>query len=142
MSAKDWSEWQWAFLFSGVENWLQLRIMCGTKRLNPFFRLHEASYVLNKYVMKVWSDNFTAVFFVSFIVPVYVPDSDVVAQLCPPKCLQGPQWWFQKNISTLWGQWPFATNYPNFISLFLSFICGHNFDRTVARNHQFHLEYI
>jgi len=28
--------------------------MCGTKRLNPFFRLHEASEVLNKYVMGVW----------------------------------------------------------------------------------------
>jgi len=41
-------------LFSGVENRLLLRIMCGTKRLNPFFRLHEASVVLNKYVMGVW----------------------------------------------------------------------------------------
>jgi len=28
--------------------------MCGTKRLNPFFRLHEASEVLNKYIMAVW----------------------------------------------------------------------------------------
>jgi len=27
--------------------------MCGTKRLNPFFRLHEAGEVLNKYVMGV-----------------------------------------------------------------------------------------
>jgi len=27
--------------------------MCGIKRLNPFFRLHEASEVLNKYVMGV-----------------------------------------------------------------------------------------
>jgi len=46
--------------------------MCGTKRLNPFFRLHEASEVLNKYVMRVWSDNLTAAFFVSFIVVVFV----------------------------------------------------------------------
>jgi len=37
--------------------------MCGTKRLNPFFRLHEASEVLNKYVMGLWSGNFTATFF-------------------------------------------------------------------------------
>jgi len=36
MSAKDWSEWPWAFSFYGVENWLLLRIMCGTKRLNHF----------------------------------------------------------------------------------------------------------
>ena len=45
--------------------------MCGQKRLNPFFRLHEASEVLNKYVMWMWSDNFTAAFFVSFIVAVF-----------------------------------------------------------------------
>jgi len=45
MIAKDWSGWRWAFSFYGVENWLLLRIMCGTKRLNPFFRLHEASEV-------------------------------------------------------------------------------------------------
>jgi len=40
--------------------------------------------------MGVWSNNFTAAFFVSFIVTVFVPDSAIVAQLCPPKCLQGP----------------------------------------------------
>ena len=51
-----------------------LRITCGTKRLNPIFRLHEASEVLNKYVMGEWSDSFTAAFFVSFIVTVFVPD--------------------------------------------------------------------
>jgi len=31
--------------------------MCGTKRLNPFFRLHETSEVLNKLnklIMGVW----------------------------------------------------------------------------------------
>jgi len=44
----------------------------------------------NKYVMGVWSNNFTAAFFVSFIVTVFVPDSAVVAQLSPPECLQGP----------------------------------------------------
>jgi len=108
-------------------------VMCGTKRLDPFFRLHEASevlnrpvtrgagkrspprkisptwkmcwtwfksighnsknlgpsqktlrpswcpklvtgLVLNKYVLWVWSDNFNAGFFVSFIVTVFVPD--------------------------------------------------------------------
>jgi len=27
--------------------------MCETKRLNPFFKLHEASEVLNKYVVEV-----------------------------------------------------------------------------------------
>jgi len=38
--------------FYGVENWLLLRTMCGTKRLNPFIRLlSEASEVLSKYVM-------------------------------------------------------------------------------------------
>jgi len=52
----------------------RLRIMCGRKRLNPFFRLHQANEVLNKYVMGVWSDNFTASFFVSFIVTDSVPD--------------------------------------------------------------------
>jgi len=75
MCAKDWSEWRWAFSFYSVENWLLLRIICGTKRRNPFFRLLETSEVLNKYVMwmTVWSDNFT-VFFVSFTVAVFVPD--------------------------------------------------------------------
>jgi len=43
MSAKDWSEWRWAFNFSDVENWLLLRIMCGTNGLKPFVRLQEAS---------------------------------------------------------------------------------------------------
>jgi len=43
--------------------------MCGRKRLNPFFRLHQASEVLNKYVTGVWSDNFTAAFFVTVFVP-------------------------------------------------------------------------
>jgi len=62
MGAKDWSEWRWALSFSGVENWLLLHIMCGTKRLNPFCRLYEASEVLSKYVLGVWSDNFTAAF--------------------------------------------------------------------------------
>jgi len=37
--------------------------MCGAKRLNLFFRLHEAREVLNKYMMWVWSDNFTSAFF-------------------------------------------------------------------------------
>jgi len=32
-----------SLLFYGVENWLLQRRMCGTKRLNPFFRLREAS---------------------------------------------------------------------------------------------------
>jgi len=39
-----------------VENWLLLCTMCGTKLMNPFIRLPEASEVLNKYVMSVWSD--------------------------------------------------------------------------------------
>jgi len=43
MSAKNWSEWRWTFSFHDVTNWLLLRIMRGTKRLNPYFRLHEAS---------------------------------------------------------------------------------------------------
>jgi len=30
-----------AFSFYDVENWILLRIMRGTKSLNPFFRLHE-----------------------------------------------------------------------------------------------------
>ena len=74
MTAKDWSEWRWAFAFYGVENWLLLRTMCGTKRLNPFFRLYEASEVLNKFVMRVWSNSFTSSCFVSFIVTVFVSD--------------------------------------------------------------------
>ena len=57
VSAKDWSEWRWAFSFYGIDTWLLLHVMCGTKRLNPFFRLHEASEVLNKYVMGMWSGN-------------------------------------------------------------------------------------
>ena len=90
MSVKDWSEWRWAFSFSGVENWLLLHIMCRTKLLNPFFQITrgQSGRLLNKYVMAVWRDNFTAGFFVSFIVDVFAPDIVAAAQHCPPKCLQ------------------------------------------------------
>jgi len=52
--------------------------MCGTKRLNQFFEFHEASEVLNNYRMGVWSHNFTAAFYVSFILTVFVPDIDEI----------------------------------------------------------------
>ena len=44
-------------------------IVCGTKRLNPFYRLHEASEVLN-----INGSVITAAFFVNFIVTVFVPN--------------------------------------------------------------------
>jgi len=51
--------------------------------------LHWGS-LLNNFVMGLWSDNFTAAFFVCFVT-VFVPDSAVAAQLClPSKRLQGP----------------------------------------------------
>ena len=78
MSAKDWSEWRWAFSFYGVEDGLLLRIMCITKRLNPFFRLYKVSEVLHKYAIGMWSDNFTAAFFVSFNVTVFVADIEEI----------------------------------------------------------------
>jgi len=65
--------------FPGVENWLLLHIMCGTKRLNPFFRLHETSEVLHKYIIRVWSSNSTAGFFVSFIVTGFARNSAIAA---------------------------------------------------------------
>jgi len=40
MRVKGWIDRWWAFSFYGVKNWLLLWIMCGTKCLNPFFRLH------------------------------------------------------------------------------------------------------
>jgi len=46
----------------------------GRNGLIPFLRLHEASEVLNKYVMAVWSDNFTASFFINSNVTVFVAD--------------------------------------------------------------------
>jgi len=61
-----------SILFHGVENWLLLRVMCGTKRLSPFSIVHEAKEVLNK--MGVWSDNFFADFLVSLLVTAFVPD--------------------------------------------------------------------
>ena len=63
-----------SILFSWRWELVVVTYMCGTKRLNLFFRLHEASEVLNKYVMGVCSDNFTAAYFVSFIVTVFVAD--------------------------------------------------------------------
>ena len=48
------------------------------KRLNPFFRLQEASEVLKKFVLGVWSDNFTAAFIVNFIVTVFVRDIEAI----------------------------------------------------------------
>jgi len=40
MCAKNWREWRWALSFYDVEN--RLVTLCGTKRFDPFFRLHEA----------------------------------------------------------------------------------------------------
>jgi len=60
-------------------------MMRGTKRLNLLFRLHEVSEVLHKYVMGVWTDNFTAAFFVSFIVTAFVPDIESIQNKV--KCL-------------------------------------------------------
>jgi len=104
MSAKDWSEWRWAFSFSGVENWLFLDIMCGTKRLNLFFQVTRGQWgrLLNKYVMGVWRDNFIAGFLVIFIVTVFALDIVAAAQHCSPQnAYRDPQWWFLKDISTL-----------------------------------------
>ena len=65
-----------SILFLWRRNRSLLRVTFGTKRLNPFFRLHEANVVLNKYIMGLWSDNLIDAFFVSFIVTVFVPDID------------------------------------------------------------------
>jgi len=78
-----------------------LHIKCGSKCLNPFFRLHEANEVLNKYVMGVWSDYITAAVFVSFVT-VFVPESAVAAQLClPQNAYRGTQWRFLKKYSDI-----------------------------------------
>ena len=49
-----------------------------------------------------------------------------------------------RQCGTSRGQMAFTTKlfFCYFISLFFSSICGYNFDRTVARNLQFHLEYV
>jgi len=45
-----------------------------------FFKLLEASevHVPNRYVMWMWSDNFTAAFFGRFYVTVFVPDIEAI----------------------------------------------------------------
>jgi len=50
-------------------------VLCSDPALDTWqtVQLHRA---LNKYVIGVWSDNFTADFFVSFSVTVFVPDID------------------------------------------------------------------
>jgi len=41
--------------------------------------------------LRAWSVvRLTATFFVSFIVTVFLPDSAIATQICPPKYLQGP----------------------------------------------------
>ena len=91
--------------------------------------------------MGVLSDNFTAGFFFSSIVTVFVPDIAVAAQLYSPQNgYKSPQWSFLKNISTL-RHITRPNGFYNKISIILFFlfhylfnsICGHNFDRTVAR---------
>jgi len=54
------------------------------KTLDLFFRLHEAyeAGLLNKYIMWVWSDNFTFAFFVGFIVTAFVPDIEGIQKHC------------------------------------------------------------
>jgi len=69
--------------------------------------------------MAVWSDDFTAAFFVSFIVTVFVPDSAVAAQLCPlQNAYRGPSMVISKKIfrhyGTFPGQMAFTTKYRNF----------------------------
>jgi len=91
--------------------------------------------------MAVWSDDFTAAFFVSFVVTVFVPDSAVAAQLCPlQNAYRGPSMVISKKMfrhyGTSRGQMAFTTKYPNFCFFhFTTFssICRHNFDRADAR---------
>ena len=86
MGAKDWSEWMtMSILFLWRWELVIVTYNVWNKNMNQFFRLHEASEVLNKYIMGGWSGNFTADFFVSFIVTVFVPDIGVAAQLCSPQ---------------------------------------------------------
>ena len=94
------------------------------KMSESIFQITQASEVLHKYVMGLWSHNFTAAFFVSFIVDVFVPDSAIAAQLYP-KCLQEPPIVISEEILRHYGasrsQMAFTTKYPNFlffISLF------------------------
>jgi len=61
------------FSFYDFENCLLSPLMYGAIRLNTFLRVQEASEVFNRYIIGVWSDNFTAAFFVSVIVTVFVP---------------------------------------------------------------------
>jgi len=89
----------------------------------------------------VWSDDFTAAFYVSFTVTVFVPDSGAAAQLCRS---QNAYRGFSIAISvkifrhydTSRGQMAFTTKYPNclffYFTIFRS-ICEHNFDRTDAK---------
>ena len=117
-------------------------MMCGTKRLNPFFRLHEASEVLQTCVIGVWSDNFTAAFFVSFIVTVFVRNSAVAAHLCPPRNVYNPHPMVKSKkyfdiAAHPEAQWPSQQNILIFSfvcdTTFFSSISKHNFNRTVAR---------
>jgi len=63
-----------SFLFSRRWELVIVTYNVWNKHLNPFFKLHEASEVLSKNALGVWSDDFTAAFFVSFNVIVFVPD--------------------------------------------------------------------
>jgi len=84
--------------------------------------------------------RFTPAFFDSFTVTVFVPDSAVAAQICPPKCLQGPPMVISKKYFDIRAhpetKWHSQKNIQIFccclISLFFSSIYRHNFDRTVA----------
>ena len=95
------------------------------KTPESIFQITRASEVLNKYAMGLWSDNFTAAFFASFIVTVFVPDSAVAAQLVLPNAYRGPPMVMSEEIFRHYGisrgQMAFTTKYPNFcffISLF------------------------
>jgi len=125
--------------------------MCGTKRLNPFFRLHEASEVLQTCVIGVWSDNFTAAFFVSFIVTVFVRNSAVAAHLCPPRNVYNPHPMVKSKkyfdiAAHPEAQWPSQQNI-----LIFSFVCDTIFLVPLANtistepspeSFQCHLEYV
>jgi len=67
--------------------------------------------------MGVWSNNFTAAFFVSFIATDFVPDSAVVAQLCSPMAISKKIF---RQCGTSRSQMAFKTKYPNFLLFYFA----------------------
>ena len=90
------------------------------------FQITRASEVLNKYVMGLWSDNFTAAFCVKLIVTVLFLTVPLHPNSAPQNAYSSPQWLFLKKYFDITAhpeaKWPSQQNVLIFVFYFTIFL--------------------